>query len=422
MPQTLLIRLPAPGQTDTEWSVLDESGTANGPSQHGPLGQAATAGAGMKVIALAPATQVLLASPELPPGNGQKLAQAVPFAMEESLSEDVERLSFSIGRRAANGTTPVAVVARETLRAWILDLRTAGLEPQALYADISLLPDNPGQTVLWLEQDRLAVRRPGGHPFLVEAAPLAEALTICGLIADASAEQADPQPMNSAILYLTREDWDRTQAEVELLLPKFETLRVQLLADGALPWLARSLPARDAVNLLQGEFARTPPYVDRWREWRVAVFLGIGLLGAHVATQAIEIHVAHRQSAHAERQIARIYASTMPTEPMRDARRQMQARLQLIRASATGPQVFLRTMQALATTIHQSAQTQLQSFAFRKNMLDLTIAAKNVEELAQLSQSLDKQGYRTDIQSSMPAKDGLVAHLRVRGPGDAGAR
>ena len=53
-----------------------------------------------------------------------------------------------------------------------------------MYPDISLMPDNPGQTVLWLEKSRLAVRRPGALPFAVELSPVSEALVVAGVIAD----------------------------------------------------------------------------------------------------------------------------------------------------------------------------------------------------------------------------------------------
>ena len=72
-----------------------------------------------KVVALAPAAQILLAEPELPPGSGVKLARAVPFALEEQLTEDVDHVSFAIGRRRAGGSTPVAAVSRAVLQGWM---------------------------------------------------------------------------------------------------------------------------------------------------------------------------------------------------------------------------------------------------------------------------------------------------------------
>lgn len=415
MPQILIVRLPAPGQTDAEWLTVDDAGLAQGVVHRGPLAEAAaTAPPEARVIALASGTEVLIAAAQLPPGSGAKLARAVPFALEEQLSEDLDTLCFAIGKRAADGTTPVAVVARTALEGWLAALRGAGLEPAALHADLAWLPDNPGQTVLWLEGERLAVRRPGALPLMVEAAPLADALEACGLICDPAAAQAEPQPLANAILYLGREDWERVQNEVESLLPRFETLKVQLLADGPLPWLARSLTTRGAVNLLQGEFARTPPLAKRLHEWRVAAILAAALLVVHIGAQSIELAHAHRERARLDAQIGQLYSTAMPGEPMQDARRQMQQRLQLIRASATGPQRFLHAMQALATAVAASPQTTIESFAFRDGSMDLTVAAHAIDGLSQLAGSLGRQGFAAEIQSSTPTKDGIEGHLRIR--------
>src|SRR6202142_4507245 len=270
MPLTLLLRLPAPGQTDTEWLTVDETGAPAGPRQSGPLALAAAVGATAKIVALAPATQVLLADADLPPGNGAKLARAVPFALEEQLTEDIDKLYFAIGRRTAAGKTPVAVVSRTIIDSWLAALSAAGIAPVAMYADISLMPENPGQTVLWLEKDRLAIRRPGRLPFAVELTPVTEALVVAGVIADLDGEAAAARAPESAILYLSREDWLRVQDEFEGLIPRFESLRVQLLADGPLPWLGREIKSGGAVNLLQGEYAADTDYGARWRQWRGA--------------------------------------------------------------------------------------------------------------------------------------------------------
>src|SRR3984893_8081264 len=153
MPQTLLLRLPSPGQEETEWLTIDDTGDSETTRQRGSLTLAAAVSRSGKVVALAPATQILLAEPELPPGSGVKLARAVPFALEEMLTEDVDQLTFAIGRRRPSGGTPVAVVSRDVLQGWLSALSAAGIEPAALYADMSLLPQNPGQSVLWLERE-----------------------------------------------------------------------------------------------------------------------------------------------------------------------------------------------------------------------------------------------------------------------------
>ena len=415
MPQSLLLRLPPAGQEETEWLTLDQSGAPTPTRQRGSLSLAAAVWRSGKVVALAPATQILLADVELPPGGGTKLARAVPFALEEQLTEDVDQLSFAIGHRRSSGGTPVAVVSRAVLQGWIADLNAAGLDPQAIYPDILAMPENPAQTVLWLENDRLAVRRPGAIPFAVELAPVKEALIVAGVVSDPLQRSEEPKPKESAILYVTREDWARVQGDFEDLLEEFASLKVQLLADGPLPWLARGMNSVDAVNLLQGDFSRSTDYSERWHRWRLAAGLAATLLVVHVAAQALQIRQAKVQSAALDNQISQVFASAMPGgNAAADPRRQMQSKLERIRKSGAGPQYFLRTLQTLSGALAVAPKTTISALSYRENALDMTVNAPSLAALSQLTQSVGKEGLVADIQSSNPVATGVEAHLHIR--------
>ena len=69
---------------------------------------------------------------------------------------------------------------------------------------------------------------------------------------------------------------------------RFASLKIQLLPDGPLPWLARSLEGTDAVNLRQGEFAPAATG-GGWRKWRTAGALAAGLLAVHMAADAVQL-------------------------------------------------------------------------------------------------------------------------------------
>lgn len=413
MALTMLLRLPATGSDQIEWLMVDEMGAPAGPRQRGPLSLAAAAGGGARTVVLAPATQVLLTEPELPPGSGMKLARAVPFALEEQLTEDIDKLVFAIGRRGASGRTPVAVVSRAIIQGWMMQLNSAGITPLALYADMSLMQANPGQTVLWLEGERLAVRRPGMLPFAVELTPVSDALIIAGVIADPAADEQQ-RALENAILYLTRDDWARVKPEFEALADRFNTFKVQLLAEGPLPWLGRELVGTDAVNLLQGEFTAAADYGDRWRQWRVAALLAVVLLATHVGAQALQLHQANKQSAALDGEISQVFAAVMPSSRMEDPRRQMQERLDRIHRAGSGPQYFLKTLQALGGAITAMPRTTVDSLSFRDQTLDMKLTAPSVDALSQFSQIVVRQGLSADIQSSTPVAGGVEAHMQVR--------
>jgi general secretion pathway protein L len=421
MPHTILLRLPATGQEDTEWLSIDDAGNPATARQRGPLSLAAAVGRSAKVIVIAPATQILLAEPELPPGSGVRLARAVPFALEEQLTEDIDHLFFALGKRRAGGGTPVAVLSRSVLEGWLSDLTAAGIAPAAIYADMSLLPQNPGQSVLWLEQGRLSVRRPGKLPFAVELTPVTEAMIVAGVIADPLAAGGASHTMESAILYVTREDWAIVQDEIETLAERFASLKIQLLPDGPLPWLARGLEGTDAVNLLQGEFAPAATGVG-WRKWRTAGALAAGLLAVHVAADAVQLRQAKHESAALDAQIAQVFSSSMPAVEMKDARRQMQTRLDRIRHSGPGPQHFLRTLQALSEAMSQGPNTTIDSMSYRQDLLEMRVTAPSLAALSQLSQRVGKQGLAAEIQSSTPVGSGVEAHVQVRPAGAPKAR
>lgn len=422
MTHTLLLRLPEPGQDETEWLTVDEAGTLVTAKQRGPLTLAAAAARSAKVVALAPATQILLAEPELPPGSGVKLARAVPFALEEQLTEDIDQLYFALGRRHPSGKTPVAVVSRALLQSWLAELAAAEIEPVAMYADMSLIPENPGQTVLWLEKSRLAIRRPGSLPFAVELTPVSEALMVAGIIADPLEQLAVPRVPESVILYATREDWAAVQDEFDALVDQFASIKVQLLADGPIAWLSRTILSTDAVNLLQGEFARSSDYSVRWHRWRTAGMLAVGLLASHVMAEAIGIHKANRESATLDTQIAQVFAQTMPGETQQDARRQMQARLERVRRSGPGPEYFLHTIEALSGAMGSAQKVTIDALSYHEQSLDMKVTAPNLATLSRLTQTVSTKGLAAEIQSTTPVEAGVEAHMQIHSHGAKAAK
>jgi len=157
MSEFLVIRLAPPAPASARWMLVDENGQvlqAGTPD----LGEAAAHAEGCKIIGLAPAPDILRAAVELPVSSRAKLLQALPFAMEEQLAEDVELLHFAAGRSDADGPLPVAVVRKDRVSQWREELQAAGLNPAALYSEADAMDELPGTGVLFLEQGRAVLR------------------------------------------------------------------------------------------------------------------------------------------------------------------------------------------------------------------------------------------------------------------------
>jgi len=250
MAESLLLRLPRDPEQAASWLIVDARGAPVGPPQSGPLNLAAARVTGRRVCVLVPGTDVLLAEPDVPVKAGVKLQQVVPYALEEHLADSIDDLHFALGKRAAQSSrVPVAVVARALLNEWLATLRAAGINADAMYADSDLLPKNPGQAVVLLEEDAVFVRPPGGNAVTLPADALAQGLEIAQLDSDTASGA------RGLILYTGAAEWQRHSAQVEAVRPAFDGIKIQLLTGGPLALFAQQLPAGDPINLLQGDYA-----------------------------------------------------------------------------------------------------------------------------------------------------------------------
>src|SRR5688572_26861697 len=132
MSETLVIRLRAAEDSPASWLIVDLNGARSGPVHTGPLAEAAGLAQDRRVVLLLPGAEVGLAEPELPLRGSAKLAQAVPFALEEQLASDVEGLHFAVGERdSATVGTPVGAVSRGLMDRWNAACEAAGIKPAA---------------------------------------------------------------------------------------------------------------------------------------------------------------------------------------------------------------------------------------------------------------------------------------------------
>lgn len=409
MADWLLLRLPRTPAQPATWLVVDPRGNAVGPPQSGPLSLAAPRTAGRRICVLVPGNDVLLAEPEVPTKAGTKLAQVVPYALEEQLAEDIDELHFAIGKRAADSSrTPVAVVARTLLDEWLTLLKSSGIEPEAMYADSDLLPVNPGQSVALLEEDVVVVRPPAGSPVTLPADALDEALQI------AQSSPAEGGAGRGLILYTGPAEWHQHSARVEALRERFDGIKIQLLTGGPLSLFAQQLPQGSPINLLQGTYAPTTSRAVGWPAWRVAAILLAALVGLHVAGKAAELSMLKRNERKLDASISDVFHQALPgQQTTADPRRRMEKQLADVaaRSSAGG---LLSALEALAQAHASAPTTAIQALNFHDGTLEMQLSAPDVGTLDRLTQSLKGNGWQTNLISSTSQGSAIQGRVDLR--------
>ena len=398
MSQFLVLRLADP----VSWIITDADGGRIGPVSTGTLADAAPLAAERPLVVIAPGASVTFAQPELPVKSGARLAQIVPYAMEELLAGEVEQFHFAVGHTDAEGRTLVAAVRRDELRGWMDALKSAGLDPQSLVPEPLCVPDNPGKIVAVIDAGHLLVRAPGVLPVALDAEPLTEAFALAGL----EGEDRHVQ------LYVSQEDWQQSREMIEALREVTGSLDLQLLPDGALPLMAAGSVRSDALSLLHGEFARRTGWRAEWQRWRIAAFLALAALALHIGVRGYDLIRLRAEEQRLDASIEQAVRIAMPdVERIVDARAQIEQRL--AGGGAADPQGLLARLAAVGGAMSGATAPTIESLGWRNGSLQLQMIAADTDALARFAQALTARGLTANVESTAPGEKGVSAQINV---------
>lgn len=422
MSDFLVMRFRSAPADTVGWVTVDAHGALIGDPGEGELAAAAQAVGESRVIVLVPAASVLRTSVLLPVRGAAKVLQALPFAMEEQLATDVDKLHFAAGKREGDGQLPVAAVERADIDAWLEVLTDAGIQPTALYAESDAVSAIPNTTTLFIEHDSILLRDADGSIAVTD--PLGAEATFELWLNAREAEDGDadlPTAPPNLLVYQT--ELAREEPSIEALIvglqPRVASLDVRVLSDGALARLASQVVTEPGINLLQGAYAPASNLKAYWSAWRVAAILFACLTTALLGAKLFENAALRQQAANLDSAIEQAIRYTFPeVREIRDARALLQSKLRGLRGQSGGgaETEFLDTLTAVAGAVSSGKNTKLESINYRSGVMELRVLAPNVEALDTIQKEIVKSGgLDAEIQSANPEGDQVRGRIQIRG-------
>lgn len=425
MSETLVIRLvaddPESGQGTglAEWAVVDDTGACVLAPAAGPLAGAAPLGASRRTIVLVPAARVLRTRTDVPVKGTNRIAQALPFALEDLMAEDVDELHFAAGARLADGNVGVAVVRREWMTAWLEQLDASGISPQALYADSDGVIDVSGTATLILEQQQAVLRDAGGDPVVAGLDALDSLLALWlaqprPAAVDGAVPARNLQVYDATVDGVPNSTWEEIQDQVQ-------SLEVRRLPDGALLRFAATIVTSPGVNLLQGDYAKRTSMGSYWPRWRVAAALTGTLAATLLAATAADAWRLKRESAELDAVIAQAASFTFPgVGESANLRALVDARLQGAAGATSGASStrFLETLKVVAAAVAATDDATVEGINYRAGIMELQVRAPSAETLDSIRKSVIEGGkLKAEIQSSNAVGEAIQGRIRISGGG-----
>jgi general secretion pathway protein L len=417
MAEFLVIRLRAAVKSPPSWVIVNHEGARLGGVEKGSLELAARRVESRRVVVLVPATEVLMTSADLPVRGGTKFLQALPFALEEQLAEDVDKLHFAPGVRGEEAQgLPVAVTTRANMDQWLERLSTAGIRPHVLMPDAYGMRPEPGGVSALLDRDLVYLRSGSHQPMVFQGLLLDQALALAGI----GVEGATPAAAATRLTVFLGQRRHQGQAELwNELRQRFADVEIRLLPQGPLPHLAVNAARFPDVNLLQGPYAPVTSSSALWQPWRVAASLAAVCVAVALGVQGVQFFKLRAEEARLDANIQEVFQSVLPNTPLStDPRRQLERELEAARGgTSAADRPFLEILSVLGSVLRETPDARVEALSFRDDTMDLRLTVPSVGTLDQIKRLVAERGrLDTEIRSANPRDEAIEGRLTLKEP------
>jgi len=416
MAEFLVIRIGKDVSQPAQWIVVDDSNACCSSPVIGSLSDALTDMGERKVIVLVPGAEVLTTSVDIPIKGGSRFLDALPYALEDELAEDIEQLHFSTGIRSNNGRVPVAVVNRERLSQWVECFRELGIQP------VSMIPDNyglariEGTISMLITEDQVMINDGENIEIVMQGISPSEALSAIGVIDEVELHRATPSTMSKNVLiYCDVENDKQYQDDWLILNNKMKDLTINLLKNGVISQLALTVVTGTGINLLQGDFGAKSEYSRLFRPWRYVamLLLVLGLVG--IATKTTNYYLLKQEEMNLKQQFEAEYHQILPgTSSVNDPAGIISSLKARIGTSGT-PSVFLQSLEQLSWALKQNKEARIDVISYRAGVVDILLTASNVSTLDRIRRVISENDqFKASIQSTEQDGDKVNSRIRIQ--------
>jgi general secretion pathway protein L len=386
-PDTTLYIRPAASALAGATAISDWLWLSNAPQAE--LCSGAKPPASAQATLLLPASWMHIRRLQLPQMSAAKLAQALPFALEDYLAGEVEQLHIVNSRQQPDGSVLVAAIEPHLLQSVIEQLQTHDIKPKSAKADALCLPwQSDSNSIMQLQEDWL-LRDHRGDAMCLSAEEL-DWLQ--------STQDAD-----------TQWHWYGSARQQPPTQLKGHLHQHQIIE----PLQALSAASTNVeLELLRGRFSSQEQQQTRlWRPPAIAAAVLL-LVGSGYAIS--DYLLLQDQLQQHQQQVQSLMRQTFP-EITTIVNPRVQAERALAARTGSDHDQLLRLLQITAPVIAAQQLTSLQSLEFASEELRLQLRTASVTRLDEMLLQLRQQGLQARLEGVTSDADSVRAGVVISG-------
>jgi len=330
-----------------------------------------------------------------------RLLQALPYALEDQLTDDIEDLHFASGEHQADGNLPVAVISKKTMEFYLELLASWQIKPDIMLPAILALPWESDHWQIAI--GNLSLVRTGlNQGFACDTFNLKE------YVALALSSQIQP-PGQIHIANCT----DQASPSLEI-----SGITIKENHYPAAQWLSDSAHAiamqQNILNLLQGDYGvkqsgfkqiRGPMRIIAYLAAAWLILLFLYPMGSYI--------ILKRQSDDLSQQINLVYKKQFPNvKKVTAAKRRMEDKLQRLHAQV-GENKLLLILAYIGKSLSDTRGVSIQQYDYQDGQLTMNVKAVNSDSVSHFMDALSGFGLQVKQQNANLTGEQVTATLQI---------
>ena len=384
----LVIFLPSHDMSRPSWAVIDAASIIKEQTLHGEPADLIHAAIDKEIIVIIPAEDILLTTARLPKMSRSRLVQALPFALEEQLVGDIDNLHFACGGIQSDGSTPVAVVAKEKMQQWLTLVQSWNIQADIFLPTMLALPF-ADETWHVMVSGMVYARTGSCQGFACDENNLAKFLSIT--MASAT--------LRPQLVYIHNYSDHAVAATLDADLNTNESIlpHERMISD-----LALNMAHPPAFNLLQGDYAAKKSRFPQMKKLTQAVsYLAIAWIFLLFLYPTISYFILNHRVSSIDGQIEQIYKRNFPQSSSLVAPKlRMEEKLQKLNAQIGENRFLLLLGYVGKAMLEASSGVTLKRMDFQNNQLTLELTAQSSDDFSAFTDYLTQQGLSVKQQNA----------------------
>ncbi|MDH5517089.1 MAG: type II secretion system protein GspL [Gammaproteobacteria bacterium] len=410
MADQLIIYLKDIHKLEADWAFFRNTGELSTPVDTGTLAELAdknknAIASADKIYCIINAQLTHFSYQTIPAKNIQRALQAIPFALEDQLAEDIELMHFATSP-ASHNIYPVAAIKHQTLQQITTSLSELEIEADCIYTDALCLPRTANSWRFLHSGDSISIDQ--GNNTIIHSDPDMFELILKQLIQQTKAEN-----IPASFEVFTNKNLPDEIIRTDELPASIEINRHQF--SSAIALFAANLSGKHQVNLLQGKYQVQKTTHQWWKPWLLAASLAVIVICLQLLSGILELSKFSQENTLLNHEINSIYKRSFPaSKKIINARVQMESKLKALQKNmGKADSGFIDILADIAPVVSANNLT-IKAINYRNRKFELQITTDKLSSAEKLMTDFNKlTSVKAELVSSSSESKQVTAKIQL---------